>query len=1323
MVKDTKYKYRSPLKFLNSYNKEDHHLFFGRDAEVNEVFALFEKTNLVIIYGPSGSGKSSVALCGLTNRYHDWRNIVIRKNDNIIDSFFESIEELFRKNDCKKLKSIFLKFVKEEGALKENARGLNFRQIKEKRAELSAELKEVIDQVFSEIKFIPFFIFDQFEELFVNGSPSEINSFSLLLSIITSKILMANVVLCIQTEFFVHLLELENKNPHILNYKCAVNDPERKNVAEIIRRTFEHFEINKYEVDDDGIKGPELTEETKELRIDKIIDKIDDDGVSGRIHLPFLQIYLNKLYVEDYIRTYTAHKNELLNPEGFNFAERPLEFNEQEIDDYGSIDKILRKYINDINFTLHTIKNDIEGRGHEQTVVIFLAHFISKKNTIRSVEIAEERNSEKLRIVDQEILSSVKSGIWGHEDDSLDASVSDIINELVDSRILKRRGKFLELSHNLLVGIIKKIPVEKDNFDYHLTFFESSFEAYNKQLKDEKSKPNLLSSGWINRMEKDKNKILKSEKKKNIRKAKKEFWRKSKNQANKWKIITAIGAFLVLISMVITMILGFQKIESDKKKVADAELIEKQNKELESKNLISDKLTKAYSHGKSDITKMYKELLPIDSIIKADNLNWDDFQLVKNTKNELVNNYSFSPFYKNKIALPKDVKQRHIRSTKTRSLKNGTKDFILFAETKDNLFSRKVYLDSTGTDTAWNSLGTRVSSFTPYYNSDDNIRVIYSDRTGTYETGYEFKEDRDYLLKEELDNIQYINDSTCIGTSATGKILNKFSLLRKIDILIGKKEGLDFDIIKKIPDSRNDEIIALITETSSGEQYLYKINPHGGRNVLVDTFRLSQKRSGFRASHISAIQVVAEDKTILFADGKVIYSIPLDDFHKKDPPVMTKIITRHKEQINSIESYKRKRYSLKSPQKIIFEESIIMIGSADKTASLYLDNDPNGPGDEILIIKELKGHEATVLNVSLYDDGNYGLTSGEDGTINIWDLNQIAEKTKIVREIKQRRPLKIKHYNSRLYVGFTFANFYRPKNRGYLVHFSDTLDNITKFPSNPSASGHFNRFDFISEDEILGVSNWGRKLYKLNSNGVTQVEDFPSSVVTDLNVESVGSSKAAAIATYQGLLYYKDVNNLIDPEFFEFEKNQVINSVDIHPTRGIVLAASDNGDIYLWDPNKDILKNGDLKQRNPQILTNHSDRVKDACFSKNGDYFVSGSWDNTAIIWAERDDGTYEPFGDPLSEHTSDIEDIEISDNDIIATASSDKRVLLYQYNRGQDTTRIDPISSLIKHDHGVRSVTFDVENKTIYTADRAGIIKMWKYEEFEDIIKQRMGN
>ncbi len=56
-------------------------------------------------------------------------------------------------------------------------------------------------------------------------------------------------------------------------------------------------------------------------------------------------------------------------------------------------------------------------------------------------------------------------------------------------------------------------------------------------------------------------------------------------------------------------------------------------------------------------------------------------------------------------------------------------------------------------------------------------------------------------------------------------------------------------------------------------------------------------------------------------------------------------------------------------------------------------------------------------------------------------------------------------------------------------------------------------------------------------------------------------------------------------------------------------------------------------------------------------------------------------------------------------------------------STRIDPIYSLIKHDHGVRSITFDEANKTIYTADRVGIIKMWKYEEFEDIIKERMGN
>ena len=50
------------------------------------------------------------------------------------------------------------------------------------------KLEDTISKLFENITYTPFFIFDQFEELFIEGKDDEIKKFSLLLSIITNKI-------------------------------------------------------------------------------------------------------------------------------------------------------------------------------------------------------------------------------------------------------------------------------------------------------------------------------------------------------------------------------------------------------------------------------------------------------------------------------------------------------------------------------------------------------------------------------------------------------------------------------------------------------------------------------------------------------------------------------------------------------------------------------------------------------------------------------------------------------------------------------------------------------------------------------------------------------------------------------------------------------------------------------------------------------------------------------------------------------------------------------------------------------------------------------
>ncbi len=56
---------RAPFKFLDAYGLEDRALFFGRDNEIHDLYARFYRGRVLLVYGESGTGKTSLIECGL----------------------------------------------------------------------------------------------------------------------------------------------------------------------------------------------------------------------------------------------------------------------------------------------------------------------------------------------------------------------------------------------------------------------------------------------------------------------------------------------------------------------------------------------------------------------------------------------------------------------------------------------------------------------------------------------------------------------------------------------------------------------------------------------------------------------------------------------------------------------------------------------------------------------------------------------------------------------------------------------------------------------------------------------------------------------------------------------------------------------------------------------------------------------------------------------------------------------------------------------------------------------------------------------------------
>src|SRR5512136_434391 len=85
---------KSPFKFLDSYTREDRDIFFGRDREIEELYHRVFESRLMLVYGVSGTGKSSLIHCGLANKFQetDWLPLVIRRGRNITESMAAGIK-------------------------------------------------------------------------------------------------------------------------------------------------------------------------------------------------------------------------------------------------------------------------------------------------------------------------------------------------------------------------------------------------------------------------------------------------------------------------------------------------------------------------------------------------------------------------------------------------------------------------------------------------------------------------------------------------------------------------------------------------------------------------------------------------------------------------------------------------------------------------------------------------------------------------------------------------------------------------------------------------------------------------------------------------------------------------------------------------------------------------------------------------------------------------------------------------------------------------------------------------------------------------------
>ena len=236
----------SPFKFLDAFEQGDKAIFFGRDAEIEQLYRLMFEASLVLVYGQSGTGKTSLIQCGLANRFAttDWFQLFVRRTADINQALDREIR-------AKALTPI----------------------------PAGASPVEAIQSLFLDHLRPVYLIFDQFEELFVLGSREEQDAFFKTVTGILASDVSCRIIISLREEYLASLHRFEEVVPALFNKRLRIEPMSMTNVEQVIVGTTAALDI-------------QLEHGRDTAR--RIIDQLDDQRVG--VQLAYLQVYLDSLY-------------------------------------------------------------------------------------------------------------------------------------------------------------------------------------------------------------------------------------------------------------------------------------------------------------------------------------------------------------------------------------------------------------------------------------------------------------------------------------------------------------------------------------------------------------------------------------------------------------------------------------------------------------------------------------------------------------------------------------------------------------------------------------------------------------------------------------------------------------------------------------------------------------------------------------------------------------------------------------------------------------------------------------------------------------------
>jgi KaiC/GvpD/RAD55 family RecA-like ATPase len=386
-----------PFKFLDSYTKEDTSLFFGRDEEIDRLYEMIFQTSILMIYGASGTGKTSLIQCGLASKFqeHDWLSIFVRRGGDLNASLQKALEQGDEKNAHKENLDWLDDLLGDEPS-----------EEKTPKSSLAKAFETIYLQHYRPI----YLIFDQFEELYILGDKAEQEQFVQTVTEILALEQPIKIIISIREEYLGYLYDFEKVVPQLLRKKLRVEPMNLDKVRQVLQgvTTLENSNIH--------IPAQELDALTEGI-FNKIKGKDKEGNIKKglTIQLPYFQVFLDKLYLKT-----TDDKS----------RQADAIFTNTKLAELGEISDVLRNFLDEQVLTISHEEQVKLPELTEENIWKILSPFVTLEGTKKPITKAELLNRLNFST----------------------AAIDATLNALTSGRIIRytEEGELYEVAHDAL---------------------------------------------------------------------------------------------------------------------------------------------------------------------------------------------------------------------------------------------------------------------------------------------------------------------------------------------------------------------------------------------------------------------------------------------------------------------------------------------------------------------------------------------------------------------------------------------------------------------------------------------------------------------------------------------------------------------------------------------------------------------------------------------------------------------------------------------------------------------------------------------------------